>query len=119
MHDDRPVARRAAAGLALVAKIVVGAILAPPDWECHKRRTVAQATQVDPIDQDRATATDGVRNPISSAKLNFEKGGGAELFKTAADYVAKKKTTSRVSATNEAVLCRHPQIRQRECRLQV
>lgn len=77
--------------LELTAKIVVGAILAPPDWDETKSELSPEQLQLLKSIKTGQPRTDGLKNLLNSAKSNLEKGGTTSLLKTAADYVEKNK----------------------------
>lgn len=77
--------------LELTAKIVVGAILAPPDWDETKSQLSPEQLQLLQSIKTGQPRTDGIKNLLNSAKANLDKGGTASLLKTAADYVEKNK----------------------------
>lgn len=77
--------------LELTAKIVVGAILAPPDWDETKAQASPETLRLLRSIKVGQPRTDGLRDVLSSAKANLEKGGTFGMLKSAADYVEKNK----------------------------
>jgi hypothetical protein len=84
--------------LVLTAKIVVGAILAPPDWDETKGELSAEQLKLLKSIKIGQPRTDGLKTFLSTAKSNLEQGGNKDLLQSAADYVEKNKKAVAVLA---------------------
>jgi hypothetical protein len=77
--------------LELTAKIVVGAILAPPDWDETQGELSAEQLKLLKSIKTGQPRTDGLRTMLSSAKSNLERGNTKDFLQSVADYVEKNK----------------------------